>query len=355
MDDPMTEIVFGDDEGTTFDAPEPEADEQFPDSAGTGEPYDDVLADDPGYYEPTTRAVFDEPMAIEGEIWPTSQDASPEPPYDVVVAGGDVAPPTPRPSETTTSPEVSVFDVPEHIADKLWRPGGQPKERVSPYESAVNAARVLAPSRPPLRVIQGGRGTAIGPRAGLPAAGAAGALLGFAGLVAGLGYVAARQGQTFEERTRRRIFGQSLLDDGLIDLEEFEEYVRSGNLPERVARAAAIKIMTARGDVDLWNVRTRGVTATGQPRDAPTFWQLYVKQKGNLGLSAENIARIKQGRSPRVDKTWVRTYPEHDGFEGRRLDHHHIEGTSIATPIPDLLHHWLYLALHPYRGRGQGP
>jgi len=327
-DGPVTTLVYEDDQGEVF-------------GAGAGD-FDDEQ--DSGGYEKT---IADEP---------TDSDNRSFSPYDGVLFR------RPPPSDAhlgrraDPARQVSVFDTPEHIADKLWSADNRTPSQ-SPYNAAVAAARVLAklPDRAPSISVRGG-GSAVTPRPtptpSPPGSGAAlGALAGaagFLGLVGGLAYVALRQGDTYEERTRRRIFARLLLDQGLIDHEEYEEYVRSGNLPERVADKVAVRVLPERGDVDLWQVATAGVTATGQPRDARTFWRLYIEQKGNLGLSSDNLALIGQGRSPRVDPMWVKAYPEHHGFEGRRLDHHHIEGTSIATPVPDLLHRWLTKSLHPY-------
>ena len=343
----MTEIVFSDEEGETF-----YSDESDPEPTAAEAPYADVVTDaGSGSDEPSRQVVFD-PVLIEGELWTEEEAPESHSPYDAVLA--------PAPPQSSDRAEqtrhVSAFDAPERIADRLWGSEGLPREGRSPYDDAVDSAYALnrAPGRIPRVAIQAGRlsAAARAPAAatsvlGPVGAGAAG-LSAYLAVLGGLAYVAVRQGDTFEERVRRRVFGQRLVDEGIIDAEELEEFVRSGNLPEHAARRAAIYVLGERGDIDLWEVTTRGVTATGQPRDNRKFWRLYVEQKGNLGLSQENLERIRQGRSPRVDPTWVKTYPEHHGFEGRRLDHHHVEGTSIATPLPDLLHHWLYSALHLY-------
>jgi HNH/Endo VII superfamily nuclease toxin with a HHH motif len=67
-------------------------------------------------------------------------------------------------------------------------------------------------------------------------------------------------------------------------------------------------------------------------------------------FDAANAAKIRAGRSPLVNDTWVKTFPEHQGFLGDKLVHHHIDQGPIATPIPETIHQQCYKALHPNQG-----
>jgi len=158
------------------------------------------------------------------------------------------------------------------------------------------------------------------------------------------------QGETTLERARRVAFGAWLRDQGLITQEEFQEFVRSGNLPDKVRRKIAVAILktSAKGDVDMHDVDTERLTATGQPRDARKFWRLYVATTKGLGLSKSNLKRIKEGLSPVADREWIAEYRAHGAYGGQILEHHHVEGTSVATPIPKGLHKEFHGPLHTY-------
>jgi hypothetical protein len=152
------------------------------------------------------------------------------------------------------------------------------------------------------------------------------------------------------KQTQRMIYGERLLRLGLITREELIDYLLSGVLPERVQlRIAKAELLAShQGDVDLWGEAGSGVTATGQIRDSRLFWRLYVARTGGLGLSKSNLTRIDHRTSPIVDPTWIKAYPSHRGFFGDRIDHHHLEGSSIATPLPSGLHRLLHDPLHAY-------
>lgn len=326
-------------------------------------PYDDVTAgevvfsDDEGstFYSPTTVYFF-EPVEIAGEVPPGTAGEPTAAQSDVSdVSASEQGDPWPDFGYDllTSSPYDSV------VAHDQRDPQFSPNEsllpltdaRSSAYSKAVQRARAPFSPRlaPRLTLPAGGVGATATGTVGAVGVGAlaAGAFLSVLG---GLAYTASRTGDTFEQRVRRRVIGQGMLEDGLINQEEFDEFVRSGNLPAEVTERAARWFLYRQGDIDLWGAKGAGRTATGQPRDYRLFWRLYIAQKSGLGLSAKNLAEISAGRSPRVDREWVKAYPRHHGFEGRKLVHHHIEGTSVATPIPDTVHWRFFEALHGYLG-----
>lgn len=89
-----------------------------------------------------------------------------------------------------------------------------------------------------------------------------------------------------------------------------------------------------------------GLNAAGFPRNGPWFWRQLVKTNPEY-FDAANLARVRGGRSPLVNQTWVDEFPSHQGFSGDRLVHHHIDQGAIATPIPETVHQAWYKALHP--------
>lgn len=55
-------------------------------------------------------------------------------------------------------------------------------------------------------------------------------------------------------------------------------------------------------------------------------------------LSDANRAAIARGRTPVVDSSWVRNFPEDAGLLGERIPMHHIQGTPITVPLPATRH-----------------
>ena len=96
-----------------------------------------------------------------------------------------------------------------------------------------------------------------------------------------------------------------------------------------------------------WSVDTRtfdprapgaGRTATGEIRDSRQFWSEWSHRNPST-LSKANRYRIDElGLSPKVDKTWVSEFPEHSGFPGQTLEHHHYNQGPIAIPLPQDIH-----------------
>jgi hypothetical protein len=78
-------------------------------------------------------------------------------------------------------------------------------------------------------------------------------------------------------------------------------------------------------------------TSTGYLRNSKIFWKQYSKKY--IGdLSENNLKLIEAGKSPIVDKQWIVAYPNHKGFIGDTLEHHHLHHGGKAVPLPVTLH-----------------
>jgi hypothetical protein len=82
-------------------------------------------------------------------------------------------------------------------------------------------------------------------------------------------------------------------------------------------------------------------TKFGYSRNSKKFWQKFSKKYPHM-FSKRNRLRIRGGKSPVVDRTWMRHFKEHSPFNGQILEHHHMNGKGFAVPLPKGLH----------RGRG---
>ena len=82
---------------------------------------------------------------------------------------------------------------------------------------------------------------------------------------------------------------------------------------------------------------TKNKTKYGAKRDKVYFWKKY-KQKYPHEFSAKNLMRIKQGKSPIVDKKWLHYHRDYKAFKGQILEHHHLNHGNIAVPLPSKLH-----------------
>lgn len=78
-------------------------------------------------------------------------------------------------------------------------------------------------------------------------------------------------------------------------------------------------------------------TELGAQRNAVQFWKLW-EQKYPGALSEENLIRVKSRRVPRGDTQWVEHFPEHQHYIGEKLEHHHVDHTFPAVPLPKSLH-----------------
>jgi hypothetical protein len=81
----------------------------------------------------------------------------------------------------------------------------------------------------------------------------------------------------------------------------------------------------------------RNANAAGYQRDAIKFWKQY-SQKYPEVLSKNNLKLIEEGKSPLVDKQWIKYNSNHKSFIGETLEHHHLNNTDIAAGVPMSLH-----------------
>lgn len=91
---------------------------------------------------------------------------------------------------------------------------------------------------------------------------------------------------------------------------------------------------------------TKVFTAAGFPRNSRAFWRASLADFPQL-FSPGNAARIRAGRAPRVDDTWLRFHRTHRPYKGDLLVHHHIEQGPMTVGIPRQVHHDYYRELHP--------
>ncbi|BBB64202.1 hypothetical protein UNDKW_5929 (plasmid) [Undibacterium sp. KW1] len=84
-----------------------------------------------------------------------------------------------------------------------------------------------------------------------------------------------------------------------------------------------------------------GHNAQGFPRDAGKFWKQWIElnpesiSKNNRYL-IENYDRLKV--SPRVDQTWIQSFPEHGNYLSDVLIHHHVDHGKYTIPVPGKTH-----------------
>jgi filamentous hemagglutinin len=101
--------------------------------------------------------------------------------------------------------------------------------------------------------------------------------------------------------------------------------------------------------VNMTNISTGNtMTAFGFPRDSSAFFRELLRTNPQL-FSADNIARIMNRESPRVDPQWVQYNPTHQAFINSTLVHHHWMQGNIAVPIPEPIHIRWNSTFHPYR------
>ncbi len=89
-------------------------------------------------------------------------------------------------------------------------------------------------------------------------------------------------------------------------------------------------------------VVSSGATRTGVVRTNAADWRALRDSWDDLGygqiLSAENRTAIAKGRTPKVDDSWIKVFPEDAGLKGERISMHHIQGSPLTVPLPDTRH-----------------
>lgn len=83
-------------------------------------------------------------------------------------------------------------------------------------------------------------------------------------------------------------------------------------------------------------------TRHGFKRNNARDWRNLRDSWDDLGysslLSSENRAKIANGRTPVVDSSWVKGFPEDAGLLGERISMHHIGGYPVTVPLADTRH-----------------
>jgi len=127
----------------------------------------------------------------------------------------------------------------------------------------------------------------------------------------------------------------------------------------QVSGAAAPGVARSPNDKKLLDLPERGVempwvgkgpgidsSTLGYLRDSKKFWEEYSTAHGT-SLSPENLAAAAAGKPAVVDSKWIEENPQHAGYEGDTLVHHHVGKGGKAVPIPEQLHKTQSSALHP--------
>lgn len=119
--------------------------------------------------------------------------------------------------------------------------------------------------------------------------------------------------------------------------------------PPAATPPAPSPIELPRDGIEMPWVGKGGTTSSelGYLRDPQYFWTRF-KDRFPAAVSADNLTRIAGNRSPVVDAQWVSVYPQHKGFMGQTLEHHHVGQGAKAVPIPSGLHD-AYTVFHPQR------
>jgi hypothetical protein len=123
----------------------------------------------------------------------------------------------------------------------------------------------------------------------------------------------------------------------------------SAGPPPAPAGPAPSPLTLPREGVDMpWVGKgTRPSSELGYLRDPVFFWERF-RTNFPAPLSPANLGRIAAGNAPIVDPQWISVYPQHAGYSGQPLEHHHVGQGSRAVPLPERLHD-AYTVFHPQR------
>jgi hypothetical protein len=75
----------------------------------------------------------------------------------------------------------------------------------------------------------------------------------------------------------------------------------------------------------------------GWERDQKHYWSSILEHHPQC-LSTRNQKRIRDNQSPKVDKTFIESFPQHKEFNRSVLYHHHIGGNGDAVALPVDIH-----------------
>lgn len=129
------------------------------------------------------------------------------------------------------------------------------------------------------------------------------------------------------------IFGASALaaEEGIVAESPPSSPYRTPYDPQNPGRPDPAK------SVDTTQFSSGKPTANGGIRNAPQFWKTWQQQSPQT-ISPANAQSILDGKSPVIDAQWIESYPEHVGFEGNGLVHHHVNQGPYAIPVPKDTH-----------------
>jgi hypothetical protein len=86
-----------------------------------------------------------------------------------------------------------------------------------------------------------------------------------------------------------------------------------------------------------WQPGKKGSNRMGYKRSAPWFFRRF-RDANPHAISPANRAHINKGRVPVVDETWAKAFPDHAGYKGQKLVHHHTGHGGTTVPLPQDLH-----------------
>lgn len=78
-------------------------------------------------------------------------------------------------------------------------------------------------------------------------------------------------------------------------------------------------------------------TAKRGLRDNKQFWKKW-ENLNPSSISNNNRWKIEHGLSPKIDDEWIKEFPEHGGYKGEKLIHHHVDQGKYAIPISESTH-----------------
>jgi hypothetical protein len=111
--------------------------------------------------------------------------------------------------------------------------------------------------------------------------------------------------------------------------------------PQEIGSPHFIRInpITGRGPmaIDTSGFTSGSGTMNGGVRNARQFWKQW-QSTYTATLSDDNLSRIKLRGSPVIDDVWASHFPEHAGYEGEILIHHHLDYGPLAIPLPGSVH-----------------
>lgn len=83
--------------------------------------------------------------------------------------------------------------------------------------------------------------------------------------------------------------------------------------------------------------KVTSVISEGSARNSRQFWKLWYNKYPET-LSQNNLNKLKQGLSQRVDSHWTQHFPEHQNYIDQQLIHHHLNFGDQVYPLPKKLH-----------------